>query len=57
MRLCIRANLTENAKNRMVMKYIENKTYEEIAIIESVDVETIKKSINRSRNKIFKNQN
>ena len=57
MKLCIRANLTENAKNRMFMKYIENKTYEEIAIIESVDVETIKKSINRSRNKIFKNQN
>lgn len=57
MKLCIRANLTENAKNRMLMKYIENKTYEEIAIIESVDMETIKKSINRSRNKIFKNQN
>lgn len=55
-RLCVRANLTENAKNRMFMKYIENKTYEEIAIIESVDTETIKKSINRSRNKIFKNQ-
>lgn len=54
--LCQKANLTQNATNRMVMKYINNKTYQEIADIECVDVETIKKSINRSRNKIFKNQ-
>lgn len=54
--LCLKAKLTENATNRMIMKYIENKTYQEIADIECVDIETIKKSINRSRNKIFKNQ-
>ena len=54
--LCQSANLTPNATNRMIMKYIENKTYSEIADIECVDIETIKKSINRSRNKIFKNQ-
>ena len=54
--LCQRANLTENATKRMIMKYIENKSYQEIADIECVDIETIKKSINRSRNKIFKNQ-
>lgn len=54
--LCQKANLTGNATNRMVMKYIENKTYQEIADIEYVDIETIKKSINRSRKKIFKNQ-
>lgn len=54
--LCVKAKLTENAVDRMIMKYVENKTYEEIAIIECVDVETIKKSIHRSRNKIFKNR-
>lgn len=56
LRLCTKANLTENAKNRMVMKYIDGKTYREIADLECVDIETIKKSINRSRNKILKNQ-
>lgn len=52
--LCNRANLTTNATNRMILKYIENKTCQEIADIECVDVDTIKKSINRSRKKIFK---
>lgn len=54
--LCRKVKLTKNATDRMFMKYIDNKTYQEIADIECVDVETIKKSINRSRNKIFKNQ-
>ncbi len=52
--LCNRSNLTANATNRMILKYIENKTCQEIADIECVDVDTIKKSINRSRKKIFK---
>lgn len=56
LKLCNMANLSETATNRMIMKYIENKTYQEIADIEYVDIDTIKKSINRSRKKIFKNQ-
>ena len=54
LQLCNNANLTPLATNRMIMKYIENKTCQEIADIECVDVDTIKKSINRSRKKIFK---
>ena len=52
--LCSKANLTQNATERMIMKYVENKTYQEIASIECVDIDTIRKSIVRSRNKIFK---
>ena len=54
--LCQKANLTKNATDRMMMKYIENLSYQEIADKECVDIDTIKKSINRSRKKIFKNQ-
>lgn len=54
--LCERAKLTQNATDRMVLKYIEHKTYQEIADLECVDIDTIKKSINRSRKKIFRNQ-
>ena len=54
--LCLKARLTESATNRLYLKYIENKTYQEIADIECVDVETIKKSITRSKNRIFKNR-
>ena len=52
--LCKQAHLTEAATNRMFMKYIEHKSYQEIADLEFVDVDTIKKSINRSKKKIFK---
>lgn len=52
--LCKRANLTYSATNRMIMKFIENKSYQEIADMECVDIETIKKSILRSKKKIFK---
>lgn len=51
-KLCIEANLSDNATKRMVMKYIERKSYEEIAQIECVDPETIRKSIMRSKKKI-----
>lgn len=54
--LCKKAKLTKNATDRMVMKYIDGKTYQEIADLECVDLQTIKMSINRSRNKIFKKQ-
>lgn len=56
LRLCAKANLTENATKRMLMKYVENKTYQDIANIECVDIETIRKSIHRSRQKIFENR-
>ena len=52
--LCKKAGLTKNATTRMFQKYIENKTYQEIADLECVDLQTIKISINRSRKKIFK---
>lgn len=50
--LCKENNLSANATKRMIMKYVENKTYREIADIECVDEETIKKSLARSRKKI-----
>ena len=34
------------------MKFIENRSYQEIADIECVDIETIKKSILRSKKKM-----
>ena len=52
--LCRKAHLTKNATDRMIMKYVEGKTYQEIADLECVDIQTIKISINRSRKKIFK---
>lgn len=52
--LCQKANLSKNATDRMILRYVENKTYQEIADLECVDVDSIKKSIMRSRKKIFK---
>ena len=49
-----KAKLSRNATDRMILKYIDNKTYQEIADLECVDLQTIKISINRSRKKIFK---
>lgn len=54
MGLCSKANLSQSATNRMILRYIENKTYEEIADLECVDVDSIKRSISRSKAKIFK---
>ena len=56
LKLCKNAKLSKNATDRMILKYIEGKSYQEIADLELMDVDTIKKSINRSRNKIFKDQ-
>lgn len=50
--MCKEANLTPLTINRMVLKYVEHKTYKEIATIEYVDESTIKKSINRARKKL-----
>lgn len=52
--LCRNANLTELATNRMILKYVKGMSYQEIADLECVDVESVKKSINRSRKKILK---
>ena len=52
--LCSKANLSQSATNRMVLRYIENKTYDEIADLECVDVDSIKRSISRSKAKIIK---
>lgn len=51
-KLCEEANLTSLATKRLIMKYIEKKTYQEIANIEFVDVESVKKSIQRSKKKL-----
>lgn len=50
--LCLEAHLTDIVTNRMIMKYINHKSYEEIAELECVDVDTIRKSLYRSRKKI-----
>nr|DAE44626.1 MAG TPA: ECF sigma factor [Caudoviricetes sp.] len=49
---CREANLSEDAINRMVLKFIEHKSNQEIADLECVEAETIKKSISRSRKRI-----
>lgn len=50
--LCEKANLTAAATNRMIKKYVEHKTYQEIAVEEYVDINAIKLSINRSRKRL-----
>ena len=52
--LCANANLSQSATNRMLLKYIYNKSYEEIAELECIDVDSIKRSISRSKKRIFK---
>lgn len=54
LKACKRANLTILATNRLIAKYIDNKTYQEIAFEEKLDCDTIKKSISRSKKKIEK---
>lgn len=51
-KLCDIAGLTEQATNRMVLKYIERKTLQEIADIEYIDYQTANQSIYRSKQKI-----
>lgn len=50
--LCERANLTKLATDRMLLKYVEGKSTKEIAVIEGVELESIKSSIRRSRKAI-----
>lgn len=50
--ICNEAGLSELSTNRMIMRYVEKKTYKEIAQIEFVDEESIRKSIKRSKKKL-----
>lgn len=50
--LCEKANLTKIATDRMIMKYVEGKTVKEIAEIESLEIDSIKSSLHRSRKAI-----
>ena len=50
--MCKEANLTKLATQRLIMKYIENKSIKEIADIEGVEEGTISMSLMRSRNKL-----
>lgn len=50
--MCKETNLSKLATNRLVMKYIENKTIKEIAEIENVEEGTISISLMRSKKKL-----
>ena len=52
LKACTNANLTKEATNRMVLRYIKGKNIREIAHIESVEESTIWQSLRRSRRKI-----
>lgn len=50
--MCLEADLTEEATKRLILKYVDKKTYKEIANIEVVTEEAIKHSIRISRAKL-----
>lgn len=50
--LCKEAKLTNVATNRMIMRYVEKKSYKEIAMIECVEEKSIEQSIRRNRKKL-----
>ncbi len=52
LQLCNESKLSSISTNRMVMRYVEDKSIQDIADIEFVDHDSIKKSLQRSRNKI-----
>lgn len=52
LKLCRDANVSQIHINRMVLKYIENKTYQEIADIEKMEYESIRSSIKRTKQKL-----
>lgn len=49
---CKQALLTNQATERIVMRYCHNKSIDEIAFIEKVEYETIKQSLRRSRRRL-----
>lgn len=52
LKMCKEAGIKEEMIQRMIWKYVENKTYEEIASIEHVELDTVKQSIRRARRKL-----
>lgn len=50
--LCKEANLTEEATNRMILRYIKGLKVREIAELECVEEKTIKESLRRSKRKM-----
>ena len=50
--LCKLHNISYQAMNRLILKYIKHKSYKEIASIEGVEVETIKQSLYRTKKKL-----
>lgn len=54
--LCKEAKLTPLATNRMIMRYVEKKTLKEIASIECVEEESIRKEFKRYRKKLKLNK-
>lgn len=51
-KLCMENGISQEATKRMIMKYVQGKTAQEIALIEKVELETIKQSLRRTRRKI-----
>lgn len=45
-------DLSINAINRMIMKYVDGKSIKEIAYLENVSIDSIEQSLRRSRKKI-----
>lgn len=52
LKLCEEAKLSNNATQRLIWRYVENKSIKEIANIEFVNEETIEQSIRRSKRKL-----
>lgn len=51
-KMCKEANISEQVTKRLIMKYVEHKTIKEIAIIECVEEQAVKMSINRAKKKL-----
>lgn len=52
LKACTKANLTKEATNRMILRYIEGLHVKEIAKLENVEESTVTQSIRRSRRKL-----
>lgn len=51
-KMCKEADISEQVTKRLIMKYVEHKTIKEIAIIECVEEQAVKMSINRAKKKL-----
>lgn len=50
--MCKEADISEQVTKRLIMKYVNHKTIKEIAIIECVEEQAVKMSINRAKKKL-----